>query len=132
MNVKEPLETPEVEDPDSVGHAMFSGIIFWTVVIASFVWLAVENKALVLRVAGTVLTLTMVVGALTLWPKRKHFALEMSATALLAAAVLWQDNQRVWAIVIAFAVCAGDIALLAKFCAERWLDHYDEEDVTRS
>ncbi len=122
-------------DPDekeSTGAAFFYGILFWTIAGSIIAWFVAPEagKIKVIRIGGLIIGIILLIGALTIWPKRKHFVLEMSAVALIASFVLWQDNERVWAMAIALIVFGTDLFLIMKGICEAWLNSYDDDNRT--
>ena len=122
----------EPDEKESAGAAFFYGTLCWTVIGSGLAWLAVpeESKVKVIRIGELIIGITLLIGALTIWPKRKYFVLEVSVVALIVSFILWRDGEHVWAMAVAAIVFGTDLFLIMKGVCEAWLNSYDDDNRT--
>lgn len=120
----------EPDEKESTGAAFFYGTLFWAIAGSAVAWFAAseDSKIKVIRIGGLIIGITLLMGALTIWPKRKYFVVEMSVLAIIASLVLWRDGGQTWALTITFIVCTIDSILLLKMVIVGWLSHLANDD----
>lgn len=130
----EPAETPEDDPGESLGNALFWGVLFWIGVIAIPMWFLVDegSRGTVKDVALTIVVLDLMCAWLVAtmikkWFKRKHLVVGISVCAITLAVVLWLKHFEVWAMALIFTVSATEFIFLLKMFIEAWLNSYDDE-----
>jgi Na+/melibiose symporter-like transporter len=131
-----PTEPHEDDPSESLGNAVFWGVLIWVVVISVPAWFIIvdeKGKSSMVNIALTIVVIDLmcawlVAAMIKKWFNRKNLVVAISLCLLAGATYLWFIDQRIWAVSIALVVCTTDTILGIKALAEGWLSHYDDDD----
>ncbi len=132
----DPDETPEDDPSESLGNAIFWGVLIWVIVISVPAWFIIvdeKGKNSMATIALTIVVIDLmcawlVAAMIKKWFSRKNLVVVISLCLLAGATYLWCIDQRIWAVALALVVFTTDGIIGLKAFSEGWLSHYDDDD----